>query len=227
MGGENRSKVESECHVQIPAKTATNRETKTMRSSQADKESTKKKRIEYWEKIREVTPENFVFLDKMGVLLGMMRQIGRSTKRERVYDIKPFYRGSRVTVVGAISEKKVIAMKTMGTSMKGEDFKKFVQEELAPKLWKKAVVVMDNLRIHKVKGVEEMIQAVGARVVYLSPYSPEFNPIEHLWWELKALLRRFIPQSVQIVEKLWELGVKLCSSKQIRNYFAHCCYCTS
>ena len=111
--------------------------------------------------------------------------------------------------------------------MNGEELLKFVQEEMAPNLWKEAVVVMDNLRVHKVEGVEEMIEAVGARVVYLSPYSPEFNPIEHLWWELKALLRRFIPQSVQIVEKFWELGVKLCSSKQIRNYFAHCCYCTS
>jgi putative transposase len=214
--------------VQILAKTANNREKKTIRSSQADKESTKKKRREYWKKIREVTPENLVFLDKMGVLLGIMRHIGRSKKGERVYDdIKPFYRGSRVTVVGAISHKKVIAMPTMGTSMNGEDFKKFVKEELTPKLWKGAVVVMDNLRVHKVKGVEEMSEAVGARVVYLSPYSPEFNPIEHLWWELKALLRRFIPKSVQIVEKLLELGVKLCSSKQIRNYFAHCCYCTS
>jgi putative transposase len=55
---------------------------------------------------------------------------------------------------------------------------------------------MDNLRVHKVEGVEEMIEAVGARVVYLSPYSPGFNPIENLWWELKTLLRRFIPQSV-------------------------------
>ena len=62
---------------------------------------------------------------------------------------------------------------------------------------------------------------------YLSPYSPEFNPIEHLWWELKAWLRRFVPRSVQIVEKLLELGVKLCSTKQIENYFSHCCYCTS
>ena len=59
--------------------------------------------------------------------------------------------------------------------MNGEDFKKFVQEELAPKLWKGAVVVMDNVRAHKVKGMEEIIEAVGARVVYLSPYSPEFN----------------------------------------------------
>jgi hypothetical protein len=89
--------------VQIPAKTETHREKKTIRSSQADKESTKKQRIEYWEIIRKIAPENFLFLDKMGVLVGIMRGRARSMKGERVYDIKPFYRGSRVTVVGAIS----------------------------------------------------------------------------------------------------------------------------
>ena len=108
---------------------------KTIRSTQTDKESTKKQRIEYWEKIRDVAPENLVFLDEMGVLLGIMRGRARSIKGERVYDIKPFYRVSRVTVVGAISQKKVIRMKTMGKSINGEEFLKFVQEELAPKLW--------------------------------------------------------------------------------------------
>jgi len=68
------------------------------------------------------------------VLLGIMRLIATSMKGERVYDIKPFSRGSRVTVGGAITQKKVIAMKTLGKSMNGEDFLKFVQEELAPKL---------------------------------------------------------------------------------------------
>jgi putative transposase len=76
-----------------------------------------------------------VFLDEMGVLLGIMRGRARRMKGERVYDIKPFYRGSRVTVVGAISQKKVIRMKTMGKSINGEEFLKFVQEELASKLW--------------------------------------------------------------------------------------------
>jgi hypothetical protein len=104
----------------------------------------------------------------MGVLLGIMRSRARSKKGERSYDIKPFYRGSRVTVVGAISNKKVIAMKTMEKSMNGEYFKKFVQEELVPLLWKGAVLVMDNLKAHKVEGVKEMIEAVGAKVVYLS-----------------------------------------------------------
>jgi hypothetical protein len=64
----------------------------------------------------------------MGVLLGIMRQKARSMKGERVYDIKPFYRGSRLTVVGAISQKKVIAMNPIGKSMNGEEFLNFVQE---------------------------------------------------------------------------------------------------
>ena len=67
-------------------------------------------------------------MDKMGVLLGIMRGRARSMKGERVYDIKPFYRVSRVTVVGKISQKKVIRMKTMGKSINGEEFLKFVQE---------------------------------------------------------------------------------------------------
>jgi putative transposase len=163
----------------------------------------------------------------MAVLQAMSRPRGRSRKGQRVYDIKPFYRGRRVTVVGAISQTAVLAMQTLGTSMKGEDFKQFVAQQLLPKLWQGAVVVMDNLNAHKVEGIEQMLAAVGARVVYLSPYSPEFNPIEHLWWQLKAFIRRFVPKSVEAITKLLQLGVQLCSSRELRNYFAHCCYCTS
>ncbi|WP_144427508.1 transposase [Nostoc piscinale] len=168
-----------------------------------------------------------MFLDEMGILLGLMRELGRSKKGTRVYDVKPFYRGSRVTVVGAISHKSILAMKTLDKSMTGDDFKQFIQEELLPQLWPGAVVVMDNLRAHKIKGIKEMIESVGARVVYLSPYSPEFNPIEHLWWQLKAFIRKFSPHNKFAVEQLLALGVLLCSSQQLQNYFSHCCYCTS
>lgn len=174
-----------------------------------------------------VVPENLVFLDEMGVLQGIARTRGRSLKGARVYDIKPFYRGHRVTVIGAMSQTSVLAMQTLGKSMKAEDFKLFVAQQLVPKLWQGAVVVMDNLTAHKVEGIEQMIEAVGARVVYLSPYSPEFNPIEHLWWQLKAFIRRFVPKSVEAITKLLQLGVRLCSTKELRNYFAHCCYCVN
>lgn len=177
--------------------------------------------------IRDVFVDDLVFLDEMGILLGLMRGVGRSKKGSRVYDVKPFYRGSRVTVVGAISNKSILAMKTLGKSMTGDDFKLFIQEELLPQLWPGAVVVMDNLRAHKIKGIQEMIESVGARVVYLSPYSPEFNPIEHLWWQLKAFIRKFSPHSKFAVEQLLSIGVLLCSSQQLQNYFSHCCYCTS
>ena len=161
----------------------------------------------------------------MGVLLGMMRERGRSKKGERLYDVKPFYRGSRVTVVGAISQKSILAIKVLGKSMNGDEFKEFLENDLAPKLWNGAGVVMDNLSAHKVSGVEEILEAVGARAIYMSPYSPEFNPIEHLWWTLKSFLRKFAPKSSEVVERLLKIGVMLCSSIELRNYFAHCCYC--
>jgi transposase len=184
-------------------------------------------RAAYWQTISPVLPENLVFLDEMGVLQGMSRPRGRSRKGQRVYDLKPFYRGHRTTVVGAISQTSVLAMQTLGKSMTAEDFKQFVSEHLVPTLRPGAVVVMDNLKAHKVEGIEQMIETVGARIVYLPPYSPEFNPIEHLWWQLKAFIRRFVPKRVEAITKLLDLGVSLCSSRELRNYFAHCCYCAN
>lgn len=115
----------------------------------------------------------------MGVLLGVMKTHARSRRGERVYALKPFYRGKRITVIGAITHNRCLAMKTILKGMNGQDFKQFLREELAPKLWSGAVVVMDNAKAHKVKGVAQIIEEVGARIIYLSPYSPEFNPIEH------------------------------------------------
>lgn len=85
---------------------------KTVRSSQAGTEITQNKRLSYWESIRDVVADDLVFVDEMGVLLGLMRGMGRSKKGDRVYDVKPFYRGSRVTVVGAISHKSILCLKT-------------------------------------------------------------------------------------------------------------------
>ncbi|MBD2652054.1 transposase, partial [Synechocystis sp. FACHB-383] len=84
-----------------------------------------------------------------------------------------------------------------------------------------------NLNAHKVEGVKEMLEAAGAKVIYLPRYSPDFNPIEHLWWELKAFIRRFRPKDKESVEKLAEIGVMLNSATTRQNYFTHCCYCAS
>jgi Transposase and inactivated derivatives len=124
----------------------------------------------------------------MSMLLGLMRLMGRAAKGQRVYDIKPVLsEGTRVNVIGAICAWKVLALKALDRSLTGEQFKQFLQEDLRPQLWPGAVVVMDNLPAHKVQGVPEILAQVGAKPLYLSPYSPEFNPIHPLVVGVKSV----------------------------------------
>ena len=120
-----------------------------------------------------------VFLDESGVLLGLMRHHARSETGSRVYDLKPFYRGKKVTIIGAISISKVLAVMTLDNSMDSNAFHVFIEKLLLPQLWKGAVVIMYNLSAHDITAITPLIESVGARVVNLSPYSPDFNPIEH------------------------------------------------
>jgi len=89
-----------------------------------------------------------------------------------------FIEGLSFTVIGAISLKQVLAVMTMNGSMDGDAFEVFIEKFLVPQLWPGAVVVMDNLPAHKIGAIEPLIKAVGASVLNLSPYSPDFNPIE-------------------------------------------------
>jgi len=138
----------------------------------------------------------------MGVLLGLMRTHARAAPGERAYSFTPFYRGSKVSVIGAISISKVLAVMTMDDSMDTAAGDVYVSKCLVPQLWKGAVVVMDNLPAHKVDAIAPLIEAVGAKVLYLSFYSPDFNPIEHWRSQLKAFLRQFSPTTSKMVDTL-------------------------
>lgn len=163
----------------------------------------------------------------MGVLLGLTRTHARSPYGSRVYDLKPFYRGAKVTVIGAISLKKVLAVMTMNGSMGADAFEVFVEKCLIPQLWSGAVVVMDNLPAHKVASIEPLIKAAGANVLYLSPYSPDFNPIELWWSQLKSFLRQFSPTTTTMIDILIATALDLVNPKHLKHWFTNCCYCTS
>lgn len=210
----------------IPATKFTTQK-KTLRASQATSERVQCLRGEYWAQVKGIDLKDLVFLDEMGVLLGLMRTHARAVPGARAYDFKPFYRGSKVSVIGAISASKVLAVMTMDASMDAAAFKVYVSKCLVPQLWKGAVVVMDNLPAHKVGAIAPLIEAVGARVLYLSPYSPEFNPIEHWWSHLKAFLRQFSPTTSNRVDTLIATAMDLMNPNHLRNWFAHCCYCPS
>jgi transposase len=163
----------------------------------------------------------------MGILLGLTRTYARSPHGTRVYDLKPFYRGAKVTVIGAISLKQVLAVMTLNGSMDGDAFEIFIEKLLVPQLWSGAVVVMDNLPAHKLASIEPLIKAVGASVLNLSPYSPDFNPIELWWSQLKAFLRQFSPTTTIRVDTLIATALDLINPKHLQNWFTKCCYCTS
>lgn len=184
-------------------------------------------RVDYWAQAKGIDLKDLVFLDEMGVLLGIMRTHARALPGERAYDFKPFYRGSKVSVIGAITVSKVLAVMTIDDSMDAAAFQVYVSKCLVPQLWKGAVLVMDNLPAHKGKAIAPLIEAVGARVLYLSPYSPEFNPIEHWWSQLKVFLRQFSPMTSKRVDTLIKIAMDLMDPNHLRNWFAHCCYCTS
>ncbi len=168
-------------HVSGIAKARTLTKKKTLRSSQGKTERVQHLKTEYWQQVKQQDAKNLVFIDEMGVLLGMTRTHARSPQGTRVYDFQPFYRGAKVTVIGAISINKVLAVMTINGSMNGNVFTVFVEKCLLPQLWPGAVVVMDNVAAHKVQEIKPLIESVGAKVLYQSPYSPDFNPIEH-WW---------------------------------------------
>ena len=215
------------CDVLCIAETKVNAKKKTLRSSQGKTQRVQKLRIAYWEKVKQVDPEDLVFIDEMGVLLGLTRTHARSERGTRAYDFKPYYRGAKISVIGGISLKKVLAVMTLNGSMDGDAYKVFVEHFLLPQLWVGAVVVMDNLPAHKVEDIKPLIEGVGARVLYLSPYSPEFNPIEHWWSQLKAFLKQFSPKSASVVDGLIKIALKLVDLKHLKNWFTNCCYCTS
>jgi len=181
----------------------------------------------YWERIKRIDPKDLVFLDEMGILLGLTRTHARSLQGTRVYDLKPFYRGAKITVIGAVSLKQVLAVMTMDNSMDSKAFEVFIAQFLVPQLWVGAVVVMDNLPAHKLAAIEPLIAAVGASVINLSPYSPDFNPIEHWWSQLKAFLRQFSPTTATKVDHLISIALDLVNPQHLRNWFTNCCYCTS
>jgi transposase len=177
--------------------------------------------------VTKIELENLVFLDEMGVLLGLERSCGRSYPGTRVISFKPFYRGTKVSVIGAISHEKVLAVMTVNGSLDGNGFKTFIERCLIPTLWKGAAVIMDNVPIHKVEEIEPLINSVGARVLYQSPYSPDFNPIELLWSQLKAFLRQFSPTSSRMLDCLIATALDLIDLQHLKNWFTYCCYCTS
>lgn len=190
-------------------------------------EKVQNQRVDYWRKIRDVRVEDLIFVDESGVNLAMVRFYARALKGQRARGEKPQKRGRNISLISALSWAKILASKNIYGSVDGVTFEGFIIRELVPKLWKGACVIMDNAKIHLGEMVREAIEKTGAKLVYLSPYSPEFSPVENFWSKVKAILRKLEARTYQnLIDGITEAMLQV-TQQDIRNWFTHCCYCTS
>ena len=131
----------------------------------------------------------------------MTRLYGCARKGRRIRDRIPGGHWKILTILGAMDHTGLIAVMTVPEPTDGDVFLAYLDQVLCPKLRAGHVVVMDNLSAHKVDGVRERIEACGASVLYLPPYSPDLNPIEKAWSKLKARLRALAARAMPELEQ--------------------------
>jgi transposase len=142
-----------------------------------------------------------IYLDERGVSTQMTRLYARCAGGRRIHETTPDGRWKILTILGAISTRGMIATMTVEAATDREIFLAYLDHVLCPQLCPGDVVVMDNLSSHKVAGVRERIEAAGAEVLYLPPYSPDLNPIEKAWSKLKQLLRSVKARTKEALDK--------------------------
>ena len=157
----------------------------------------------------------------------MVRLYARSLKGSRARGQKPNKRGKNVSIIGAISVNEVLTSVNLIGTTDTITFEAFIIRKLVPKLWKAGCVVMDTCTIHTSEEIEKAIKSQGAKLIYLSPYSPEFSPIEHLWSKLKNILRSIKTTNYRELAKAIEFAFNQVTLSDMRNWFTHWCYCTS
>ena len=165
-----------------------------------------------------------VFIDETAATTKMVRHYGRSPRGERLIAKVPHGHWKTTTLVAALRIDCMTAPYVVDGAMDGPAFLAYVEQVLAPTLEKGETVFMDNLRTHKVDGVREAIEAVGATLRYLPAYSPDLNPIEQAFAKLKAALRKAAARTVKSLWKLIGKLVKAFAPEECANYFRHAGY---
>ena len=165
---------------------------------------------------------NLIFIDEAGIHLGMVRLFGRAFRGERAIDSVPRNRGTNVSLIGALSLDGLIASMTLSGSVDTAVFLSYVNDVLVPQLWTGAIVVMDNLKVHHAHSVRCAIEAVGARVVFLPPYSPDLSPIEMCWSKLKQFLRSKAARTYEALDQAMTEAVDAITEDDTIGWFNYC-----
>jgi transposase len=165
-----------------------------------------------------------IFLDESAVNTAMVRDCGRCPRGERLVDSAPAGLWRTSTLVAAIGLNGVVAPMVIDGPLNGESFAQYVQTSLVAELEPGNIVVMDNLPVHKSTRVADAIAAAGCVLVFLPPYSPDYNPIENMGSKIKSLLRAAAARTFQAVVDAAGSALRSITPADCDGFFRHCGY---
>ena len=173
-----------------------------------------------------VDARRLVFLDESGANLAMGRSHAWVQRGEEYIEARPMNWGTNLTLVGAVRLDGWVTLATQWTSVGTDGFVAWVRERLAPRLRAGDIVLLDNLRAHKAPAARALIEARGATVKFLPPYSPDFNPIEAVWALVKKYIRAFAPRTGDRLRRVARAARHAVSPFHCEQFFTHAGYVT-
>jgi transposase len=168
-----------------------------------------------------LNPERLVFIDETGAATDMARRYGRCPRGQRLVASVPWGHWKTTTFVAALRVEGITAPCVFDGPMDGPCFRAYIEQFVVPILRPGDIVVMDNLPSHKVVGIREAIEAAGAELRYLPPYSPDLNPIEQFFAKLKALLRKAATRTIDALFVAIADALTAVSPQECQNYLAN------
>lgn len=184
----------------------------------------KRKRTVFKKEVAALDAAQFKFLDESSVNMSLTRLYGRAAPDQRVVDSTPQPSGPQTTTWAVIGLTGITAPLVLSGAVNGTVFYGYLQQCVVPTLKPGEVLFMDNLSAHKVAGMEALIRACGARLIYLPPYSSDFNPIELAWSKVKTILRRLKARTFPDLIEALKQALLAITPHDIQGWFAHCGY---
>jgi transposase len=172
----------------------------------------------------QIDADRLVFVDEMGTNVSLSPLYAWSRKGERAYGSVPRNWGKNVTLLASITKEGLGECLAVEGTTTREVFEAYLERVLAPTLCPGRVVVMDNLSAHKGGRVKEIIEGRGCELLYLPPYSPDFNPIEQAFSKVKGLLRRAEARARESLIEAMGVALSAVSARDARGFFGHCGY---
>jgi len=184
----------------------------------------KARRDAWHEQFQEIDPGTIVCLDESGARTDMTRTRGRAPKGVRVVEKVPAGHWTTTTMLAAVRTSGPLAGATVSGATDTDVFLTWIEHALVPALRPGETVVLDNLPPHKSPRVAELIESAGCRLLYLPPYSPDFNPIENMWSKVKTHLRAAAARTYEALQQAFTDALHAVTPSDCQGFFRHCGY---